>query len=78
MKRAPLVDAVVVVIKPNHERIGFEVLIQSFIRKQLGLNSSRGADVEGLLRIIIGPPIRKPPRSATERSASKRRRVLAG
>ena len=34
MRRAPLADLVVVFFRPNNERIGFEVLIETLIRKQ--------------------------------------------
>lgn len=41
VRRAPLADLVVVFFKPNNERIGFEVLIETFIRKQLRLKAHR-------------------------------------
>lgn len=39
VRRAPLSDLIVVSIKPNKERIGFEVLVETFIRKQLRLKA---------------------------------------
>jgi transposase len=46
VRRAPLADLVVVVLKPNIERIGFEVLIETFIRKQLRLKAHTVTKVE--------------------------------